>query len=43
MRENLSSVRRKHFIVLVATLIYYKSGCGRRQVAEPPKIMCYVF
>jgi hypothetical protein len=23
-------------------LIYYKSGCGRRQIAEPPKIMCSV-
>ena len=22
--------------------IYYKSGCGRRQIAEPPKIMCVV-
>jgi hypothetical protein len=36
-------VRRTHFIVFVATLIYYKSRCGRRQVAEPPKTMCYVF
>ena len=24
-------------------LIYYRSRCGRRQIAEPPKIMCFVF
>jgi hypothetical protein len=24
-------------------LIYYGSGCGRRQIAEPPKIMCFIF
>jgi hypothetical protein len=24
-------------------LRYYESGCGRRQIAEPPKIMCIVF
>jgi hypothetical protein len=24
-------------------LIYYGSGCGHRQIAEPPKIICFVF
>ena len=24
-------------------LIYYGFGCERRQIAEPPKIMCFIF
>jgi hypothetical protein len=30
------------YYALQLYLIYYKSGCGRRQIAEPPKIMCVV-
>jgi hypothetical protein len=41
-RESLRVFGQCILLYLQLYFIYYRSGCGRRQVAEPPKIMCVV-
>ena len=41
-RESLKVFGQYILLYLQLYLIYYRFGCGRRQVAEPSKIMCVV-
>jgi hypothetical protein len=45
-RQSLRVFGQCILLFLQLNLIYYRSGCGRRQIAEPPKIMfviCFCF
>ena len=41
-RESFRVFGQCILLYLQLYLIYYRSGCGRRQVVEPPKIMCVI-
>jgi hypothetical protein len=41
-RESLRVFGQCILLYLQLYLIYYRSGCGCRQVVEPPKIMCVI-
>jgi hypothetical protein len=43
MRESLRLFGQCILLGLQLNLIYYGSGCGRRQIAEPPKIMFVIY